>query len=66
MVTYEKYKPLVLTGKGKKAAALILRKHRLTEMYLAEKMGFGWEEVHEIAEQVEHIESPIFLIGWMS
>lgn len=60
LVTYEKYKPLVLTGKGKKAAALILRKHRLTEMYLAEKMGFGWEEVHEIAEQVEHIESPIF------
>ena len=60
LVAYEKYKPLVLTGKGKKAAALILRKHRLTEMYLVEKMGFGWEEVHEIAEQVEHIESPIF------
>jgi DtxR family Mn-dependent transcriptional regulator len=59
-ITYEKYKPLVLTKEGRKIAALILRKHRLTEMYLVEKMGFGWEEVHEIAEQVEHIESPAF------
>jgi DtxR family Mn-dependent transcriptional regulator len=38
----------------------IIRKHRLTEMFLVEKMGFGWEEVHEIAEQVEHIQSPAF------
>ena len=59
-ITYEKYKPLSLTSEGRKAAALILRKHRLTEMYLVEKMGFGWEEVHEIAEQVEHIKSPAF------
>ena len=59
-LTYERYKPLVITSTGRKAAALILRKHRLTEMYLVEKMGFGWEEVHEIAEQVEHIESPDF------
>lgn len=59
-LSYEKYKPLSLTGKGRKAAALILRKHRLTEMFLVEKMGFGWEEVHEIAEQVEHIASPVF------
>lgn len=57
MVHHEKYRPLVLTQKGKKTAALIIRKHRLTEMYLVEKMGFGWEEVHEIAEQVEHISS---------
>ena len=55
---YEKYKPLKLTEAGKKAAALIIRKHRLTEMFLVEKMGFGWEEVHEIAEQVEHIKAP--------
>ena len=41
-------------------AALVIRKHRLTEMFLVEKMGFGWEEVHEIAEQIEHIKSPIF------
>jgi DtxR family Mn-dependent transcriptional regulator len=59
-VKYEKYKPIRLTAKGRKAAALIIRKHRLTEMYLVEKMGFGWEEVHEIAEQVEHIKAPVF------
>jgi len=59
-VHYESYKPLRLTDKGRQAAALIVRKHRLTEMYLVEKMGFGWEEVHEIAEQVEHIQSAAF------
>jgi DtxR family Mn-dependent transcriptional regulator len=59
-VKYEKYKPLRLTDEGRKAAALILRKHRLTEMFLVEKMGFGWEEVHEIAEQIEHIKAPLF------
>ena len=57
LVHYESYKPLRLTEKGKKEAGLIIRKHRLTEMFLVEKMGFGWEEVHEIAEQVEHIQS---------
>jgi DtxR family Mn-dependent transcriptional regulator len=57
---YEKYKPLKLTEKGRKAAALVIRKHRLTEMFLVEKMGFGWEEVHEIAEQVEHVKSSDF------
>ncbi|REG79505.1 metal-dependent transcriptional regulator [Algoriphagus antarcticus] len=57
---YEKYKPVILTPQGKKEAALIIRKHRLTEMFLVNKMGFGWEEVHEIAEQVEHIHAPKF------
>lgn len=56
-VNYQKYKPLELTNKGQKAAALIIRKHRLTEMFLQKIMGFGWEEVHEIAEQIEHIQS---------
>jgi DtxR family Mn-dependent transcriptional regulator len=60
LVLYESYKPLRLSEKGKKEAALIIRKHRLTEMYLVEKMGFGWEQVHEIAEQIEHIKSPEF------
>ena len=60
LVIYESYKPLKLTDKGKKQAALIIRKHRLTELYLVEKMGFGWEEVHDIAEQIEHIQSPAF------
>lgn len=60
MIYYEKYRPIELTDKGSKAAALVIRKHRLTEMYLVEKMGFGWEEVHAIAEQIEHIDSPAF------
>lgn len=60
LVHYESYKPLRLTEKGKKEAALIIRKHRLTEMYLVEKMGFGWEQVHQIAEQIEHIHAPEF------
>ena len=49
LMNYEKYKPLSLTTKGKQEALLVIRKHRLSEMYLKEKMGFGWEEVHEIA-----------------
>lgn len=60
LVHYESYKPLRLTDKGKKEAGLIIRKHRLTEMFLVEKMGFGWEGVHEIAEQIEHLQSPVF------
>lgn len=60
LVHYEKYKPVRLSDKGKKAATNIIRKHRLTEMFLVEVMGFGWEEVHDIAEQIEHVKSPIF------
>jgi DtxR family Mn-dependent transcriptional regulator len=60
LVDYQSYKPLRLTEKGKKEAGLIIRKHRLAEMFLVEKMGFGWEEVHDIAEQIEHIQSPGF------
>lgn len=60
LVQYESYKPLRLTEKGKKEAGLIIRKHRLTEMFLVQQMGFGWEEVHEIAEQIEHLQSPAF------
>ncbi len=60
LVTHQSYKPIKLTDVGKKQAALVIRKHRLTEIYLVEKMGFGWEEVHKIAEQIEHIKSPKF------
>lgn len=60
LVFYESYKPLRLTEKGKKEAGLVIRKHRLTEMFLVQKMGFGWEEVHEIAEQIEHLQSSLF------
>jgi DtxR family Mn-dependent transcriptional regulator len=59
-IKYEKYKPLRLTEKGKKMAALIVRKHRLAEMFLAQIMGFGWEEVHDMAEELEHIKSEKF------
>ena len=60
LVLYESYKPLHLTEKGKIEASAIIRKHRLTEMFLVEIMGFGWEQVHEIAEQIEHIQSAEF------
>lgn len=59
-VIYESYKPLKITEEGKKQAALVVRKHRLTEMFLVKQMGFGWEQVHEIAEQIEHIKSEMF------
>ncbi len=59
-LTYQKYKPLTMTPEGMKRAASIIRKHRLTEMYLVEKMGFGWDSVHEIAEQIEHVKSEAF------
>lgn len=58
-VIYQKYKPLIVTEKGIVSAALIIRKHRLTEMYLVEQMNFSWDQVHEIAEQMEHIKSPL-------
>ncbi|MBC6996535.1 metal-dependent transcriptional regulator [Neolewinella lacunae] len=60
LVEYQKYRPLALTPAGRQEAALIVRKHRLTEMFLVEQMGFGWEEVHPIAEQIEHVKSPAF------
>lgn len=58
LVMYEKYKPVQLTEEGRRSAGLIIRKHRLVEMFLVEKMGFGWDEVHEVAEQLEHVQSP--------
>lgn len=60
LVTYKKYKPLKLTEKGEKIATSIVRKHRLTEMFLTQVMGFGWEEVHDIAEEIEHIKLDSF------
>jgi DtxR family Mn-dependent transcriptional regulator len=56
-IKYVKYKPISLTTKGKIQAALIVRKHRLTEMFLVQIMGFGWEEVHSIAEEMEHLKT---------
>ncbi len=60
IVISRKYKPIRITEKGKQQAALIIRKHRLSEIFLAQIMKFGWEEVHEIAEELEHIKMDKF------
>lgn len=57
LVHYEKYKKVRLTKNGAKEALHILRKHRLWETFLYEKLNFSWDEVHEVAEQLEHIRS---------
>ena len=56
-VNYQKYQGVRLSPVGEKIALSIVRKHRLWEVFLVDKMGFNWDEVHEIAEQLEHIES---------
>lgn len=58
LIGYQKYKGANLLAKGKKVALSIIRKHRLWEVFLVEKLEFKWDEVHEIAEQLEHIKSP--------
>jgi DtxR family transcriptional regulator, Mn-dependent transcriptional regulator len=58
LVDYEKYGKISLTTEGRKRAIEVLRKHRLWETFLYEKLEFTWDEVHEIAEQLEHIQSP--------
>lgn len=57
LVTYEKYKKVHLTKAGRQVAVLIIRKHRLWEVFLHDKLQFAWDEVHEVAEQLEHIHS---------
>ena len=57
LINYEKSKGFRLTEKGRHIAISIIRKHRLWEVFLLEKLGFGWDEVHEMAEQLEHIQS---------
>ena len=57
LINYKKYKGVELSKKGKKKAINILRKHRLWETFLVNNLGFNWGEVHEVAEQLEHIKS---------
>jgi DtxR family Mn-dependent transcriptional regulator len=57
LINYKKYQGVSLTDKGKLAAKMIVRKHRLWEVFLVEKLDFSWDEVHDIAEQLEHIKS---------
>lgn len=57
LLSYEKYKGVRLSSEGKKLALAIVRKHRLWEYFLVDKLQFGWDEVHEVAEELEHISS---------
>ena len=57
LVKYEPYQGVTLTKVGEKIAVFTIRKHRLWEVFLVEKLKFGWDEVHDIAEQLEHIQS---------
>jgi DtxR family transcriptional regulator, Mn-dependent transcriptional regulator len=57
LVNYEKYQGFRLSAEGKRIALGVIRKHRLWEFFLVEKLQFGWDEVHEVAEELEHITS---------
>ena len=57
LIIYTKYKGVSLNKKGEKIAVNILRKHRLWETFLVRKLDFNWDEVHDVAEQLEHIKS---------
>lgn len=57
LIDYKPYKGVKLTEKGKKTAIKVVRKHRLWEVFLVEKLNFKWDEVHDIAEQLEHVNS---------
>jgi DtxR family Mn-dependent transcriptional regulator len=57
LISYEKYGKITLTKTGRKAGLDVLRKHRLWETFLYEKLEFSWDEVHQVAEQLEHIQS---------
>lgn len=60
IVSYAPYKGIRLTEKGKREALSIIRRHRLAELFLVKVMELGWEEVHDIAEQLEHVDSKRF------
>jgi len=57
LVTYQKYQGVTLTSEGIMAAKMIVRKHRLWEVFLVDKLAFNWDEVHAVAEELEHIKS---------
>ena len=56
-IHYKKYQGVSLTEEGQKIALRIVRKHRLWEVFLVDKLGFNWDEIHDLAEQLEHIKS---------
>ena len=57
LLLYAKYRGVTLTEIGSKISTSLIRKHRLWEVFLVEKLDFKWDEVHEVAEQLEHINS---------
>ena len=61
LVNYEKYKGVLLSDSGRGIAINLIRKHRLWEVFLLEKLGFAWDQVHDVAEELEHIKSPLLV-----
>jgi DtxR family transcriptional regulator, Mn-dependent transcriptional regulator len=61
VINYIKYQGVTLTEHGKKLALQVIRKHRLWEVFLVDKLNFNWDEVHELAEQLEHIQSKLLI-----
>ena len=61
LVDYKKYKGVSLTKTGKQKALQVIRKHRLWEVFLVKHLNFSWNEVHDIAEQLEHVKSPLLV-----
>jgi DtxR family Mn-dependent transcriptional regulator len=61
LIGYEKYYGVTLTKQGKADALAIIRKHRLWETFLVQKLNFHWDQVHEVAEQLEHIQSTLLI-----
>ena len=61
LIRYKKYYGVAITDTGRKAALRIIRKHRLWETFLVDKLQFNWDEVHEVAEQLEHIRSTLLI-----
>lgn len=61
LIDYVKYRGVSLTAAGQRKALEIIRKHRLWEVFLVEKLKFSWDEVHEVAEEMEHIQSELLI-----
>jgi DtxR family Mn-dependent transcriptional regulator len=61
VISYEKYHGVNISERGKAAALKVIRKHRLWETFLVEKLNFNWDEVHDVAEQLEHIQSTLLI-----
>lgn len=61
LIAYEKYRGVLLTPAGERLATFLIRKHRLWEVFLVDKLGFSWDEVHDLAEQLEHIQGDVLV-----